>query len=95
MNFVQYAGAIILVLALLFLLLGVLQRRGLAHFQLPIGVRTGEKRMEVLERLPLTPQHSLHLVRVHGEVLLVGVSPSGCALLREDAPAAIRGTVRV
>ncbi len=83
MNYVQYVGAIVLVLALLFLLITTLQRKGMAQFQFPLGGRGAEKAMTVLERLPLTPHHSLHLVRVDGQVLLVGVSPSGCALLRD------------
>ena len=87
MNFVQYGGAIVLVLALLLLLIGALQRKGIAQFQFPLGGRSAERTMTVLERLPLTPQHSLHLVRVGGDVLLVGVSPSGCNLLRDPKAA--------
>ncbi len=44
-----------------------------------------------LARLPLGPQHSLHLVRIGGASLLVACSPSGCALLQTlpaDAAAA-------
>src|SRR5262245_19430131 len=37
--------------------------------------------MQSLERISLTPQHSLHLVRVAGRVLLVAVSPGGCSVL--------------
>ena len=37
--------------------------------------------MELLERLPLTQQHSLHLIRVADRLVLVGVSPSTCAAL--------------
>ena len=84
MNFVQYGGAIVLVLVLLFLLITTLQRKGMAQFSVPLGGRAAEKTMTVLERLPLTPHHSLYRVRVDGQVLLVGVSPSGCALLRDS-----------
>ena len=37
--------------------------------------------MQVIERLPLTPQHSLHLVSVGGRTLLVAVSPVGCTVV--------------
>jgi flagellar biogenesis protein FliO len=37
--------------------------------------------------LSLTPQHSLHLVRVADRTLLVGLSPQGCNLL-ESGPSA-------
>jgi flagellar biogenesis protein FliO len=47
------------------------------------------RRLEAIERLPLTPHHSLHLVRAAGRTLLVAVSPSGCALLESwESPAA-------
>lgn len=94
MNGVQYAGAIVLVLSLLLLLLGVLKRKGVAQFQFPLGQRSSQKMMEVLERLPLTAQHSLHLIRVRGDVMLVSVSPSGCVLLREGERGAAQGLVR-
>ncbi len=41
----------------------------------------GGRRLEILERLPLTPQHSLYLVRLCGRELLIGTAPSGCAVL--------------
>jgi flagellar biogenesis protein FliO len=43
--------------------------------------------MEVLERVSLGPQHSLHLVRVSDRILLIGTAPSACTLL--DTPAAL------
>ena len=41
------------------------------------------RRMQVLERLPLTPQHSLHLVRIDGRTLVVSSGPGGCTVLEE------------
>ncbi len=38
-------------------------------------------KMAVLERLPLTPQHTLCLVRVGEETVLIGTSPSMCQVL--------------
>ena len=34
--------------------------------------------MQVVERMPLTANHSLHLVKIQDRVILIGVSPSGC-----------------
>lgn len=42
-------------------------------------------RIERLERLVLSPHHSLHLVRVAGRALLVGVSPAGIQVLERIA----------
>ena len=58
-----------------------LRRKGLARFATGGMVRRANRRMQSLERLPLTPQHSLHLVRVAGKVLLIAVSPGGCSIL--------------
>ncbi len=41
-----------------------------------------EKRhLELLDRLPLTHQHSLHLVALKGRWLAIAVTPQGCQLL--------------
>lgn len=72
-------GAIAGVLALLALTLWWLRSRGLAGSVLPR--RGGGRLVETLERLPLGPQHTLHLVRLGEEVLLVACSPGGCAVI--------------
>jgi len=41
--------------------------------------------LEQIERLALTPQHSLHLVRVQGRELLIATYPQGCRELTPDA----------
>ncbi len=56
-----------------------LKRRGLAG--LVPGARSGGRKLEALERLALSPQHTLHLVRVGEEALLVACSPSSCGVL--------------
>jgi hypothetical protein len=70
------AAAVIGVLALLGAALCWL-RKGPAGWP---RARAG-RRLQSLERLPLTPQHSLHLVRAGGRTLLVSASPGGCAVL--------------
>ncbi|MBI1791503.1 MAG: flagellar biosynthetic protein FliO [Acidobacteria bacterium] len=70
------------VLGLLCAAIWILRRKGYARIHMSAG-RGGRKRsLEAVERLPLTPQHSLHLVRVAGRLILVGVSPAGCNLLQ-------------
>ena len=78
MEAIQQTGAVAAVLALLLLTLWWLRRRGLAG--IPLG-RKVVRRMQSLERLPLGPQHALHLVRLGGSALLISSSPAGCALI--------------
>jgi flagellar biosynthetic protein FliO len=73
----QYAG-VGLVLCLLGATLWWLRRRGYAAS----GPRRKGRRLESLERLPLGPQHSLHLVRIGRTLSVVSCSPGGCALLQ-------------
>ena len=76
-NFSQGAG-VVAVLVLLAVTVWLLQRRGFASFPL----RTGSvRRMQVIERLPLTAQHALHLVRIEGKILIVASAPGGCTVL--------------
>lgn len=46
---------------------------------------TGE--MVAMERLQLTPQHTLHMVRVGGRELVVATHPQGCTLITENTRA--------
>ena len=78
MEFGQQYGAVMAVLCLLGGTLLWLRRRGYAA----IATRRGDRRMETLERLPLAPQHTLHLVRIGRAVALVATSPGGCTLLQ-------------
>jgi flagellar biogenesis protein FliO len=48
---------------------------------------TRSRSLESIERLALTPQHSLHLVRIGGREVVVATYPQGCALLTERAQA--------
>jgi flagellar biosynthetic protein FliO len=76
MEWVQQLGAVALVLGLFGAALWALRRRGLSTPRLRRG-----RRLEYLERLPLGPQHALHLVRVDERELLVASSPGGCWLV--------------
>jgi len=85
MELINQMAAIILVLGLTAGVAWWLRRRG----ALPAGLprKTAGKRLESLERLPLGPQQTLHLVRLGGKALLVAATPAGCALLdKVDLP---------
>jgi hypothetical protein len=43
--------------------------------------RRGPRSLETVERLPLTPHHTLHLVRMNGREVLVATHPQGCEIL--------------
>jgi len=81
----QYAGVAV-VLCLLGATLWWLRRRGYA------AGATGRKgrRLQSIERLPLGPQHTLHLIRIGRTVAVMSCSPGGCALLQtvpgEESP---------
>ena len=79
MEAIQQMAAVAVVLLLLGATLWALRRRGLPGVSL--GSKATGRRIQCLERLPLSPQHTLHLVRVGENELLLASSPSGCALV--------------
>lgn len=90
--------AVFLVLGLLIAALWLLRRKGLAKLNLVPARNLGrERQMEVVERIPLTAQHSLHLVSLAGRLILVGVSPAGCSRIAAfravDAAPAVGGAM--
>jgi flagellar biogenesis protein FliO len=75
----QFAGVAV-VMGMLAAAVWWLRRRGLAYLPVvPMRRKTGL--LQNVERLPLSPHHTLHLVRMEGRVLLIAVSPSGCQML--------------
>jgi flagellar biogenesis protein FliO len=78
---IQQATVVIGVLAALAIALYVLRGRGMVQFAVKGTGGANARRLQSIERLPLTAQHSLHLVRVAGRVILIAVSPGGCSLL--------------
>ena len=78
----QQMLAVVMVLGLLGGTLWWLRRRGLATVAgLPIATRSGT--LQRLERLPLTPTHTLHLVKVGDRELLIACSPAGCQVIEK------------
>jgi flagellar biogenesis protein FliO len=84
MSMAEQMASVFGVLALLIATAVLLSKRGAAGFQFKVGGASRTKELAVVERLPLTPQHSLHLVRLEGRLLLLGVSPAGCSLIQND-----------
>ncbi len=72
--------AIVFVLALAVGLVALKNKR-LPRLGFGLHPRTAG-RIEVLERVMLTPQHGLSVVRAGGVVLLLATHPGGCTLLR-------------
>jgi len=79
----QQTMAVAAVLALLGAALWWLRRRGFAAVR---PRRNGGRLLKTLERLPLGPQHALHVVRVGERVLVVGCAPGACTLVADVAP---------
>jgi flagellar biogenesis protein FliO len=77
----QQATIVIGVLAALGIALYVLRSKGVVQFATKARGGANARRLQSIERLPLTAQHSLHLVRVAGRVILIAVSPGGCSVL--------------
>jgi flagellar biosynthetic protein FliO len=79
MELINQAAAVAAVLGALGAMAWWLRRRG--PLERPSFRKSSGKRLETLERLPLGPQQTLHLVRMGSRALLVAATPSGCSLL--------------
>ena len=82
MDFLQGITISVLVVLALAGTLFVLRRRGWITANSGPGL---PKRLQALERVALTPQHSLHLVRVDDRVVVVASAPGGCSVLEIKA----------
>jgi flagellar biosynthetic protein FliO len=69
-------GSLLLVLALLFLV-----AFGLKRWNRFFGTSAPGDRIQVVSRLPLSPKHSLVLIQVQEQQLLLGIAPDGIRLL--------------
>jgi flagellar biosynthetic protein FliO len=93
MEVFQQFLVVLIVLGLLCGALWALKRKGWASTGLRGKREVGAPRLEVIDRLPLTQHHSLHLIRLANRTLLIGLSPSGCNLL-ESAEIAMPSALR-
>lgn len=77
-------------LAVLFVLLAVwgavvfLRTKGFAIATSSLRQRKEAHPIEQLDRMRLTPQHSIHLLRINERSLLIGVHPHGITILQGD-----------
>lgn len=81
MEEIQQAVIVMGVLAAFGIALYVLRNRGVVTFGVKGMGGADSRKLQAIERLPLTAQHSLHLVKVSGRVMLIAVSPGGCSVL--------------
>jgi flagellar biosynthetic protein FliO len=81
MEILRQILAVGLVLGLLLAALWALRRQGVAGWKTPRLGRKSAGLLAPVERLSLSPQHALHLVRIGDRVLLIGVHAAGCSLL--------------
>jgi hypothetical protein len=83
MESLQQIAAVLAVFGLLGGALWWLRSRGLASFAAAPSRRKGGL-IECIERVPLTPAHTLHLVRLGSRTILIATSPAGCQVVTED-----------
>jgi flagellar biogenesis protein FliO len=83
MEAVQQVAGIVIVFGLLGLAVWKL-RAGTSPLPWP-RARGNSRALASVERIALTPQHAIHVVRVQGRELVVLTHPQGCSLLQELA----------
>jgi flagellar biogenesis protein FliO len=88
------AISVLLVLVLLGGALWWLRRKGMASLAFQRPAMSKKRSLQVIERLALTPQHSLHLVRVEDRTILIAASPAGCSFL-ENLPEPVRERMEI
>jgi flagellar biogenesis protein FliO len=76
----QQILAVAVVLGLLGVSLWWLKKRGMAGMVLAPRRKQGGA-LSAVERLPLAPGHTLHLVRLADRAILIAVSPGGCRVM--------------
>jgi hypothetical protein len=87
MDVLRQVFSVLLVFSLLGAVLWLLRRGGRVSFQgfarkRVLGYFRGNSRSLIeLERLALTPQHSLHIVRINGREVVVATHPQGCTVV--------------
>ncbi len=83
MDLARQVLSVLFVFAALGAALWMLRRNGAAGFRGLVRKKTG--RLEPVERVALSPNHALHLVRFDERLLVIAAHPAGCTLL-ESAP---------
>lgn len=88
MELSQQLLAVGLVLALFVLAATAAQRRGWLRLNWPVRGRL-VRSLELVDRLALTPQHQLHLIRTADRTLLIATHPKGFEVLESSSEAAL------
>ena len=79
----QQLFAVMFVLLSLWGAVLLLRKKGIARWNRPL--RRQEPYIQQLDRMRLTPQHSIHLLRVEERRLLIAVHPQGVTVLEDAA----------
>ena len=82
MESLQQLGAVLLVLGLLGAAVYGIRNKRMPALRFP----SGPKRLQVLERVSLTAQHTLCLVRVGERELIVTTAPGNCQVISSPGP---------
>lgn len=100
MDVARQVFSVLLVFSLLGAALWALRRGGRISFQgftlkslARKRIQGNTKVMVAVERLALTPQHTLHLVRINGREVLVATHPQGCSVVAAAAERAMGAQV--
>ena len=89
MDLIRESLGITIVFLLLWAALWLLKKKGVLGVVGTLAKRSAAVPcLEVVDKIRLTPQHSVHVVSIEGRRMVVGVHPSGFTLL-EAAPATI------
>ncbi len=81
MDFARQIGIVFAVMLFFGSALWLLQRGGKVRFSGRMFPSKSPRQIQVIERLSLTPQHMLCLVRIGERTVLIGTAPTSCQLL--------------
>lgn len=94
MELIRQFAALGVVFGLLALALWLLRGQNRLRWKRPGKARADAPALESLDRLVLSPQHVLHLVRAGDRVLILATYAGGCTLLAPLPPAPETTVVR-
>jgi len=85
MDIVQQLAAIVFVFALLGGAIVWLRRKNLILLGRPRTAIPAKQRLQVVDRVRLTPQHSVHVLRAGEREYIIAAHAGGCTLLASSA----------
>lgn len=78
---VEQIGAILLVFVLLFGLMWIVRRKELVASASSLFASRAGGRMKVVQRIGLTPQHSVFLLEIESRTVVLATYTGGCSVL--------------